>query len=627
MGSTIIEKIIAAHAGHPVKAGDIAWMDIDVRSARDFGGANVVKNLQVNCGDTPVDDKERTFFTFDCNAPATSAGYADNQQTCRLFSRENDIKVYDVNTGVGSHVMLEEGLVVPGAIVVGTDSHLNIMGSVGALGQGMGDADVAFVWCAGRTWFTVPDTMRVVLKGMPGPAASAKDITLAVIKRLGSKGALGRAVEFSGPAIDKLSLAGRITLASMATEMGAISAFLIPDDEVVNFSRRRSAAEPVVVVPDQDAAYVETIEIDVDGLAPQIARPGSPADVVDVATVAGGHVDSGLIGSCTNGRFEDMAAAAEILRGKQLADGFVLKIVPATAEVYDRMLEEGLIKEFRDAGALVHNPGCGGCAAGQAGIIGVGEVQVSTSNRNFPGKQGKGDTYLASPATVAATALAGRLAVPPAVTLDGVVPDGKYGWATRKAPAPTVPRPTEAKDGVAGTKGDKPTTLKGRGFPLVSGDAFIDDIDTDMIFHNRYLHITDVAQMGQYALDNLDGYKDYSERAKKGDILVVGRNFGSGSSRAQALDCFVSLGVQCIVGRSFGAIWLRNAINNGVPVIIAPELTADFHKEGDGLEVDLTTGTITNTASGKSVKGQPMFSVQMDIYQAEGVFNYAVKKG
>lgn len=626
MGSTVVEKVIAAHAGRPVAAGDVVWMACDVRSARDFGGASVVEALESHCPARPVDDPQRTFFTFDCNAPATTTGYADNQQLCRGFARRHGVRVYDVDAGIGSHVMLEQGLVMPGSVVVGTDSHLNIMGAVGSLGQGMGDADVAYVWCSGRTWFEVPETLRVTLSGTPGPAASPKDLTLAVLRRLGTKGALGRAVELAGPAVDALTLSGRITLASMATEMGAIAAFIPPSREVLSFCRARSGVAPRPVLADPGASYAGDVTVDVDGLAPQVARPGSPADVVDAATAAGSRVDSAIIGSCTNGRYEDMAAASALLKGRRVADGFVLKVVPATAEVYDRMLATGLVRTFRRAGALVHNPGCGGCAAGQAGIIGRGEVQASTSNRNFAGKQGAGDTWLCSPATAAATAIAGALAVPPAVPLSGVVPDGRFGVPRRPAPSPTALRPAAAASVAARPPRTRPTVVPGRAFPLVRDDALIDDIDTDMIFHNRHLHITSVAEMGRFALGNLEGFADYPSRSRPGDVLVVGRNFGAGSSRAQAVDCFRSLGVGCIVGRSFGAIWLRNAINSGLPVIECPGLDAGFASEGDALAVDLDTGRVSNEGRRSSAAGKPMLSVAMDIYQAGGIFNYALER-
>jgi len=397
-GKTIIEKIIQAHSQESVEPGKIVWMDLDVRTARDFAGANVVQNFRNHYGDAPVDDVSKTFFTFDCVVPANNIPYANNQHICRLWAREKGIKVYDVNAGIGSHVAIEEGLAVPGCTFVGTDSHLNILGAIGAFGQGMGDQDIAFAFKTGKTWFEVPPTMRVIIEGEVRHPCTARDLTLAVLGQLGSSGALGRAVEFYGPAIDALDLAGRITLASQLTEMGGIIGLIPPTTGAL--------------YADPDAEYVETVVVDITGLEPLVACPPSPAHVKPVREVAGTRVDSVFLGSCTNGRFEDFAAVAEVVKGQRIQPWVMASVVPATRQVYEAMLREGLIETLFDAGFIISNPGCGGCASGQIGMTGRGQVQVSTSNRNFPGKQGAGDTYLASPVTAAWTALKGEITVP-----------------------------------------------------------------------------------------------------------------------------------------------------------------------------------------------------------------------
>lgn len=397
-GKTVIEKIIQAHSREPVEPGKIVWMDLDVRTARDFAGANVVQNYRTHYGDAPVDDVSKTFFTFDCVVPAKNIPYANNQHICRLWAREKGIKVYDVNAGIGSHVAIEEGLAVPGCTFVGTDSHLNILGAIGAFGQGMGDQDIAFAFKTGKTWFEVPPTMKVIIEGEVMYPCTARDLTLAVLGQLGSSGALGRAVEFYGPAIDALDLSGRITLASQLTEMGGITGLIPPTTGVL--------------YADPDAEYVETIVVDITGLEPLIACPPNPANVKPVREVARTRVDSVFLGSCTNGRFEDFAAVAEVVKGQRIQPWVMASVVPATRQVYQRMLREGLIETLFDAGFIISNPGCGGCASGQIGMTGRGQVQVSTSNRNFTGKQGAGDTYLASPVTAAWTALKGEITVP-----------------------------------------------------------------------------------------------------------------------------------------------------------------------------------------------------------------------
>ncbi len=629
MGQTIIEKIISAHTDHPVQAGEIVWMDIDLRSARDFGGANVVKNLLEQYKGDYVADPARTVFTFDCNVPANTAGYADNQQICRLFAREHGLRLYDVNQGIGSHVVIEQGLVVPGEVMVGTDSHLNILGAIDAFGQGMGDQDIAFAFKTGRTWFEVPETIRVNVHGSFAYPTTAKDLTLFLVGKLGTKGALGKAIEFYGPAIDALSLAGRITLASMATEMGAIAAFLVPNQRIFDYCRARSGRQATVVTADLDASYRHVLDIDVSNLPPQVARPNSPADVVPARELGQVRSDSVFIGSCTNGRYEDFVVVASILRGGRVAEGVMLKIVPATAEVYDRLLDDGLIKIFRQAGAVVSHPGCGGCASGQIGMVGEHEVQVSTSNRNFRGKQGKGDTYLASPATAAASALRGFITCPTQVhhELLAYVPDEEFlptrrpeplpvRGAVRSQPAAIAP-PSQAQGGLV---------IRGRVFKVVDEHGrLIEDIDTDMIFHNRYLHIKDLAQMGRYAFDNLPGYADFSSRVTREDIVVVGKNFGCGSSRQQAVDCFRSLGIKLIISESTGAIYKRNAINAGLGLLECPDLSAAPLRHGDQIEVDVATGRIVNRTTGATVQAVPFSPVQLEIYRAGGLFAYGSK--
>lgn len=413
MKQTVIEKIISNHSGHEVRPGEIVWMDLDVRSARDFGGANVVKNFKNHYPGAKVHDVWKTVFTFDTVAPANTIPYANNQQICRDFAKEQGLKVFDVNAGIGSHVMIEQGRALPGYTLVGTDSHLNIFGAVGAFGQGMGDQDIAFGFRFGFTWFEVPSTMRIILNGELKPNVSAKDVVLAVLEQIGSKGALGRAIEFTGSIVENLDLAGRITLSSMVTEMGGIAGLIIPNDEIMNELKQLSGLYSIKpVTPCEGAEYVETIEMNLSDLEPLVAAPPKPDNIKKVRNMKNVKVNSAFIGSCTNGRTEDFRVVAEILRGRKVKSDVMLKIVPATKKVFGELLEEGIINELYEAGAIISNPACGGCASGQIGMTGKGEVQVSTSNRNFLGKQGDGETYLASPAVAAMSALKGYICAP-----------------------------------------------------------------------------------------------------------------------------------------------------------------------------------------------------------------------
>ncbi|MFQ6108137.1 MAG: aconitase/3-isopropylmalate dehydratase large subunit family protein [Candidatus Aminicenantales bacterium] len=413
MGRTVIEKIIQAHTKDEAVPGRIVWMDLDIRSARDFGGPNVVRNYEREYGDEPVADPKSTFFTFDLCAPASLINYADNQQLCRIFARKQNIRVFDVDRGIGSHVLMEEGLARANSTVVGTDSHMNILGAVGCFGQGMGDVDIAFAFKTGKTWFEVPKTIKVTVKGEYSWPTSAKDMTLYLLKNLGTEKAALKAIEFYGKAVKALSLAGRITLCSMVTEMAGITGF-IPEykgslkEQIGCYSKTKF----LPAQPDEESTYADEIEINLDGLPPQLAAPYSPKNVTDIADLKGTRIDSGFIGSCTNGRTEDFDEAWRILRGKKIKEGVMLKIVPATRRVYEELLRQGMIEDLFRSGAIINSPGCGGCAEGMVGLTGAGEVQISTGNRNFAGKQGKGKTYLASPAVVAASCVAGQIISP-----------------------------------------------------------------------------------------------------------------------------------------------------------------------------------------------------------------------
>jgi len=580
MGKTIVEKIIEKHCGHPVSPGDIVDISIDARLARDFGGANVVKNLKENA--LGIDDSSKTFFTFDCNPTGSDQKYAANQQSCRMFARENGIRVYDVTQGIGTHLAIDKGLTSPGGTLISTDSHANIVGAIGAFGQGIGDVDAAYAFAFGKIWFKVPSTVKIILKGKPSKKASAKDIVLKMLKEFGASGLLGCAAEIYG--LDDLNLSGRITISSMATETGAIAFFF--------------QAEPVLADP--DAEYEKVVEIDINNLEPMISRPGAPEDVVPVSEVKGTKIDSCFIGSCTNGRFEDMAAAARILKNKKVAPGVVLKIVPSTHDVWEKCLDEGIIDIFTKAGALIGNPGCAGCAAGQIGQNGPGEVTLSTGNRNFPGKQGKGDVYLVSPETASASAVAGI------ITTKDDIPSKPVLFKT------VLPKKTGSIQKQK-EKQKKPTGVKGSAWVIIK-----DNIDTDMIFHNKYLSITNIEEMGKYTFGNLEGWKDFPEKMKKGDIVVAGKNFGCGSSRQQAVDCFKSLGVSVIIAESFGSIYERNAVNSGMPIITLDNAVS-FIKNGDEIKVDFSAGTVENCSKNERQKSSPFSEIQMKLYQRGGL--------
>ena len=599
---TLLEKILSAHSEKEVvKPDEIVDIEIDARVARDFGGANVVKNIRDF--NLVIEDPAKTYFTFDCNPTGSDQKYAVNQHICRLFARENGINIYDIDAGIGTHILVENGHVFPGSTAVSTDSHANILGAIGAFGQGMGDMDIAAAWNKGKIWFKVPHSVKISLTGILPENISSKDIILNLLGIFGANSLLGYSVEISGIIAENLSLDDRMTISSMATEMGAVIILFAPSKEVIDYCMKRTGKQFVPVYADKDAIYEKYFDIDVTKFRPMVSRPGEPHDTVDIKVVHGQKIDSAFVGSCTNGRIADMRKVASILKGKKIAPGVVLKIVPATDDVWNQCLAEGLISIFKSAGALISNAGCAGCAAGQVGQNGAGEVTISTGNRNFPGKQGKGSVYLASPAVVTASAIAGYITTP------DDLPDKPVEFKVEDKNNSLVLNESKHKE-----LSNLPTVIEGRVWVIMK-----DNIDTDMIFHNRYLSVTDFREMGQYTFDNLPGYENFAKNAREGDIVVTGKNFGSGSSRQQAVDCFVSLGIRAIIAESFGVIYERNAINAAFPILTYGSVESFNIKDGDSISVDFSKGEIKNLSTGKSFAVVPFSKVQMEIYLNGGL--------
>jgi len=593
---TIIEKILASHSGKAkVVPGDIVDVDVDVRLARDFGGAGVLRNLQVN--NLNIADSSRTFFTFDCNPTGSDQQYAANQHTCRLYARQNGIRVFDINAGIGTHLAIDEGLAIPGSTLVSTDSHANILGAIGAFGQGMGDRDIAATWSRGSVWFKVPETAKITLQGIRPDELTAKDIVLNLLNIFGADELLGYSVELYGDEVKRLTLDERITISSMATEMGAIVLLIPPSPDVIAYCKSRTYSQVTPVYADADAVYQREYGLNLENFEQAVSLPGQPHHIAFVREVKGTKIDSVFIGSCTNGRLEDMIEAARILKDKKVAPGVVLKIVPATDEVWNTCLKEGLIEIFKAAGALFGNAGCAGCASGQIGQNGPGEITVSTGNRNFEGKQGKGEVYLASVSTAAASAVAGH------ITTAGDLP-------VRPSTFAVATSTSKARPGKPDTAPLKEKVLAGRVWLIPQ-----DNIDTDMIYHNRHLAVTDQKGMGIYTFGNLKGWEDFVTKAESGDIIITGRNFGSGSSRQQAVDCFKSLGCQAILAQSFGSIYERNAINAGFPVLTFKDISLLELKDRDKVVIDLGKGTITNVRNNKTAGISKFSNIQMKIYQ------------
>ena len=421
MGKTSIVTIMEKSSGHQVKVGDRVWCSIDWATARDFGGANCVLQFEKEMGkDAKVWDPEKIAFTFDLQAPAHSEKVATNQKIIREFCKKQGIKrVFDVNHGIGQHVMLEAGMIKPGDVILGTDSHMNLLGSVGAFATGVGNSDIAASYIAGVNWFRVPETMKIEVTGKFQKGVSMRDFLTRLVGDLGAGGMDFLAVEFVGETIDNASLADRITLCSMVTEMSGKVPLIMPSGEVLKWLVERAGPEVEKLAKefkaDPDAEYCKVLKYDVTNLEPLASCPDAPDNVKPVREVSGTAVDQIHIGSCSNGRFEDFQAAYEVLKagGGKVSDKVRTIITPSTSEVQLALVKSGIMQAFLEAGIVCTNPTCSLCTAEHYGAMPSGDVGCSTTNRNFIGKVGKGShTYLMSPMSAMATAVKGVITDP-----------------------------------------------------------------------------------------------------------------------------------------------------------------------------------------------------------------------
>ncbi len=413
-GKTMAEKILSRASGEDAEAGDLVIAEVDVAMVHDITGPITVQRLE-EMGVDRVWDPSRIVVLFDHQVPADSVEAAENHKMMREFVREQGIEhFYDVREGICHQVLPEKGHVRPGDVIVGADSHTCTHGALGAFATGIGSTDMAAVFATGRLWFRVPETYRVELVGEPPEGVYAKDVVLKVTGEVGADGATYMAIEYHGEVVENMSVSDRMCLCNMAIEMGAKTGLVPPDERTLRYVRERAGDEGRPVRPDPDARYEAELRLDVSDLDPQVARPSSPDNVVPVHEVEGIAIDQVFIGSCTNGRLNDLRVAAEILKGEEVHDDVRLIVIPASREVYSRALKEGILEVLHDAGALICPPTCGPCLGGHMGVLAEGERCLATSNRNFPGRMGhrESEVYLASPATAAASAIEGEITDP-----------------------------------------------------------------------------------------------------------------------------------------------------------------------------------------------------------------------
>jgi 3-isopropylmalate/(R)-2-methylmalate dehydratase large subunit len=415
MAMTMAEKILAkASEKKSVEAGEIVMANINVAMTHDLTGPLSVESFK-KIGVKKVWDPEKIVVIFDHQVPADSIEAAQNHIIMREFVKKQGINnFYDVNEGVCHQVLPEKGHILPGEVVVGTDSHTCTHGALGAFATGIGSTDMAMVFATGKLWFKVPETIKFQIEGSLNDYVSAKDVILDIIGKIGADGATYKACEFAGETTKEMSISERMVLCNMAIEMGGKTGLVEPDYKTIKYLEGRSNKKYEIMKTDDDAKSLQTMQIDVSNLEPQIACPNHVDNVKSISEVEGINVDQVFLGSCTNGRLEDLRTAAQIIKGQHIAKNVRMLVIPASREIYTKAMDEGLLKIFVDSGALICNPCCGPCLGGHVGLLGAGEVSLSTSNRNFKGRQGSPDAevYLSSAAVAAASAIKGSLTDP-----------------------------------------------------------------------------------------------------------------------------------------------------------------------------------------------------------------------
>ncbi len=416
MGMTITEKILADHCGRKeVRPGELIMAKVDLVLANDVTAPIAIKEFE-KTGAKKVFDKEKIALVPDHFTPNKDINSAEQAKLVREFAKKYGIVHYFEIGEMGiEHALLpEKGLVVPGDLVIGADSHTCTYGALGAFATGVGSTDVAACFLTGEAWFKVPESIKFIIYGKRNPFVYGKDIILYIIGKIGVDGALYKAMEFEGEGISELSMDSRFSITNMAIEAGGKSGIIAPDEKTIEYVKQRAKKSWKVYTSDSDANYSEVYEIDLSKVEPQVAFPHLPENTKPVSEATHIKIDQVVIGSCTNGRMEDMRITAKILKGRKVAPYVRLIIIPATQEIYKNCVKEGLVDIFIDAGAVVSTPTCGPCLGGHMGILAKGEKAIATTNRNFVGRMGhpESEVYLSNPAVAAASAVLGRIGSP-----------------------------------------------------------------------------------------------------------------------------------------------------------------------------------------------------------------------
>ena len=581
-GRTFVEKIFDA------PQGAIVFKKPDIVLSHDNTVA--IEKIFRKMGGEKLKDRNQIMVVLDHNAPPTNAKLANDYQQIRTFASQNKVtKFHDAGNGICHQMMAEYAK--PGMCIVGSDSHTCTAGAFNAFAAGIDRTEAAGLWKQGETWFRVPETIKITLNGKLPKGVFAKDVALYIIGMIGSAGADYMSIEYHGDGIRNLTIADRMTIANLASEMGAKNAVFPCDEVLVEHLNERVEG----IWADEDAVYTKEIILQLDELFPVVACPHHVDNVKSVDEVAGTEVQQALIGTCTNGRIEDLREAASILKGHTVPDGFQLLIIPASKAIYLQANREGLIEIFMGAGANVLSPSCGPCLGTGQGIPADDVTVISTANRNFLGRMGNKNAsiYLASPATVALSAIHGRILSP--------MRKKNHQFSYSKKEASTI----EIK------KGDN------RRINGVWAYQDADNLNTDQMFAGSLtyeINSSEPEKIAPYLFRDFDEL--FAATVHEDDIMICGANFGCGSSREHPSVGLRYVGVKAVIVKSVSRIFFRSAVNQGLPIIVLPEAVEAYQK-GDEVKVDFKAGKVK--INGQEFSFSPLPDKLMEILNKGGL--------
>ena len=587
-GKTFVEKIFDA------KCGSIIFKKPDIVLTHDNTAS--IKNTFTKMGGEKVADANQLLIVLDHNAPPTTAKLATQYQDIRNIVKEQGVnKFYDAGKGICHQIMSYHAK--PGMLIVGSDSHTCTAGAFNAMAAGIDRTESAGIWKRGETWFRVPESIKITLRGKLQKGVYAKDISLWIIGMIGSDGANYNSIEFHGDGVKSLGISERMTLANLASEMGAKNAVFPPDEVLAEFYEKEILENGVWA--DADAEYIKEIDINLDELFPVVAVPHHVDNVKALSEVEGTALNEGLIGTCTNGRIEDLREAAEVLKGNTVADGFQLLVSPASLKIYQQAIKEGLVEIFLEAGANILSPSCGPCLGTGQGIPADGYNVISTANRNFKGRMGNpnSNVYLASPACVAFSAIAGKIVDP-----RGKSYNDKYPFVKEQSCTLEIGDDENRRENATWNYSD------------------VDNLNTDQMFAGNLTYkvlSSDAASIMPYLFEGFD--KNFTKNVKSGDIIIAGDNFGCGSSREHPAVGLAYAGVKAVIVKSINRIFFRSSVNQGLPIIVLPEVVNAYNM-GDKVDIDFEKGNVS--VGDKTFDFNPLPDKLMGIFNAKGLVNY-----